>query len=165
MEQHIGSLIGRYRQKGVLVDTNLLLLYVVGAYDARQLRRFGRTEQFDPDDFAVLYAFLQRFDLVVTTPHVLTETSNLVGQLSGHVRTGCFALLKRVISLMREHRAPATTVVADPGFVPFGITDAAIAEASPGTYLVLTDDLPLYGYLGSRGVDVLNFNNIRPFTY
>lgn len=165
MDDYIGSLIGRYRAKGLLIDTNLLLLYIVGAYDPGQIEGFGRTEQFDPDDFAVLYSFVQRFDPVVTTPHVLTETSNLLGGLSGRVRAGCFDLLRKSISLMREHHAPATTIAADPGFAPFGITDAAIAEASPGVYLVLTDDLPLYGYLSSRGVDVLNFNNIRPYTY
>ncbi len=165
MEEYIGSLIGRYREGGLLVDTNLLLLYLVGAYDERQIRGFRRTEQFEPEDFLVLAAFIGQFGQVVTTPHVLTETSNLLGQLSGHVRAGCFTLLRQSISLMREHQAPAATIAADPDFIRFGITDMAIAEASPGTYLVLTDDLPLYSYLGGRGVDVLNFNNIRPFEY
>lgn len=105
MDDYIGSLIGRYRANGLLIDTNLLLLYIVGAYDPGQIEGFSRTEQFDPDDFAVLYSFVQRFDLVVTTPHVLTETSNLLGGLSGHVRTGCFDLLRMIISLMREHHA------------------------------------------------------------
>lgn len=148
-----------------MVDTNLLLLFLVGTYDVHQLRRFRRTKQFEPEDFLVLDAFLQQFGKVVTTPHVLTETSNLLGQLSGRVKIGCFVLLREIISRMLEHRMPAATIAADPGYIQFGITDAAIAEASPGAYLVITDDLPLFGYLSSRGVDVLNFNNIRPFEY
>jgi len=165
VEEYIGSLIGRYRGGGVLVDTNLLLLYFVGAYDTSQLQNPSRTDQFEPEDFVVLDAFMRQFDQVVTTPHVLAETSNLLGQLRDHVKAACFPLLRQSISLMREHRPPAATIGADPGFLQFGITDAAIAEASPGAYLVLTDDLPLYGYLGGRGVDVLNFNNIRLLEY
>lgn len=165
MEQYIDTLIGRYRDNGVLVDTNLLLLYLVGAYDPYRIQRFSRTEQFDPDDFLVLDNFLQQFGRVVTTPHILTETSNLLGQLSGQVKAGCFLLLRESISRMREHSASAAAVAANPGFLQFGITDAAIAEAAPNAYMVLTDDLPLYGYLSNRGVDVLNFNNIRPLEY
>ena len=165
MEEYIGSLIGRYRGAGVLVDTNLLLLYFVGAYDTSQLQNSSRTDVFEPEDFVVLDAFMRQFDQVVTTPHVLAETSNLLGQLRDDVKAACFPLLRQSIPLMREHRTPATTIGADPGFLQFGITDAAIAEASPSAYLVLTDDLPLYAYLGSRGVDVLNFNNIRSYTY
>lgn len=161
MEQYAEYLIGRYRNAGVLVDSNLLVLYLVGAYDPRQLGRHSRTEQFAPEDFYVLLAFLQHFERIVTTPHVLAETSNLMGQLTGRVRAECFALLANSVALMHEHHTLATTIVVNPAFTQFGITDAALSDASPDTYLVLTDDLPLFGYLSNRGVDVLNFNNIR----
>lgn len=161
VEQYVGGLIGRYRNSGVLVDSNLLLLYLVGAYDPRQLGRHSRTEQFAPEDFDLLLAFLQQFERIVTTPHVLAETSNLMGQLTGRVRAGCFALLAEIVARMHEHHTPATTIVVNPAFAQFGVADTAIYDASPSTYLVLTDDLPLSGYLRNRGVDVLNFNNIR----
>ncbi len=166
MEQYIGSLINRYRNQGVLVDTNLLLLFFVGFYDQRRIQGFGRTSQFEPEDFLILQAFLQRFDRFVTTPHVLAETSNLLRQIPGDsAKRDCHALLKQTIPRMQEHHTAAATVAAEPGFVQLGLTDMAIAKASPGVYLVLTDDLDLYGYLSNRGVDALNFNNIRPFDY
>ncbi|MDP9487570.1 MAG: hypothetical protein M3Q49_17595 [Actinomycetota bacterium] len=163
MEQIVGPLVGRYRTAGVLVDTNLLLLYFVGAYDPALVARFKRTaDRFAPEDFDTLVVFLERFERFVTTPHVLTEVSNLMGQLSGTARAECFALFARTISSMHEYRAPAITLSTNAAFGTFGITDTAIMDASPGTYLVLTDDLPLYAYLSNQGVDVLNFNNIRP---
>jgi hypothetical protein len=31
------------------------------------------------------------FERMATTPHILTEVSNLMGQLTGRARAGCFA--------------------------------------------------------------------------
>lgn len=166
MEQYVGSLLERYRRAGVLIDTNLLLLYIVGAYDPQQIARFKRTaDRFAPEDFDTLARVLRQFDAVVTTPHILTEVSNLMGQLTGHVKDYCFELFAQSIALMREQHAPAAGLSVRPIFVQFGIADTAILDAAYGSYLVLTDDFPLSAYLGSQGVDVLNFNNIRPLGY
>jgi rRNA-processing protein FCF1 len=165
MEQYVGELIGRYRRTGVLVDTNLMLLYYVGSYDPNHLVKFDRTETFAPEDFDTLNVFLQQFESYVTTPHVLTEVSNLMGQLGGRVKTKCFALLASHISQMHEHHASAETLSTDSAFAKFGLTDTAISEAAPGSYLVLTDDLRLSAFLQSRRVDTLNFNHIRLWGY
>jgi hypothetical protein len=165
VEQYVNSLLGRYRSAGVLVDANLLLLYVVGAYDRGQVERFRRTrDRFAAEDFDTLSHVLVQFDKVVTTPHILTEVSNMMGQMSGYVRDGSFELFARSVSLMTEKHTAATDLSKNPTFVKFGITDASIRDVASG-YLVLTDDLPLYGYLAGQSVDVLNFNNLRPLGY
>lgn len=162
MLPHLGALVGQYRSAGVLVDTNLLVLYFVGAYNPALVGRFRRTaDRFVPEDFGTLASFLENFDRVVTTPHVLTETSNLLGQLGQPAKGVCFTALGQAIPSMHEHRTPATTLTNSAAFLPFGVTDTAIYEAAPSTYLVLTDDLPLYAYLAGQGVDVLNFNHLR----
>lgn len=165
MEQYVGSLLGRYRNAGILVDSNLLLLYYVGAHDRQHVARFRRTrDRFVPEDFDTLKHLLGRFNKVVTTPHVLTEVSNLLGQLSGQIRENCFDLFADSISRMDERCTPGTSLSNSPVFARFSITDAAILDVS-GDCLVLTDDFPLANYLRSRNVDVLNFNNIRTFNY
>lgn len=161
---YIGPLVGRYRGSGVLVDTNLLLLYYVGAYDPGLVERFNRTRNrgFAADDFHTLARLLGQFDNFITTPHVLAEVSNWLAYLDEPARSVCFGHLVKDIGLMSERRTPAAALSNTPAFMLFGITDAAIVEAiPPGAYLVLTDDLPLYAYLSGQGVDVLNFNNIR----
>ena len=166
MDQYIGALIGRYRSRGVLVDTNVLLLYFVGAYDSGLVERFSRTRNrgFTSRDFYTLVQLLGQFDRFITTPHVLTEVSNWLTYLEEPARSACFRHLIKDISLMSEQRTMASTLSNNPAFMLFGITDTAILDATPpGAYLVLTDDLPLYGYLSNLGVDVLNFNHIRQF--
>ena len=122
-------------------------------------------DRFVAEDFDTLASVLQQFDTVVTTPHVLTEVSNLLGQLSGRAKEACFVgLAQSISSMMNEKRTPAATLSRDPAFVKFGIADISIQDAAQG-YLVLTDDFPLANYLGSKGMDVLNFNNTKPLGY
>lgn len=168
MEQYVSSLIGRYRSAGVLVDTNLLLLLFIGAHDRQFVERFPRTgDRFAKEDFDVLVAILAEFDMIITTPHVFTETSNLIGRSSGDVRRGAFSVYSRYVSeFMKEQHTPAVEVVEGTDLTRFGITDAAILSlTTPAQYLVLTDDFPLYNLLAHRGVDVLNFNQLRGLNY
>ena len=164
MEQYADSLISRYRSRGVLVGTNLLMLLLVGAYDRDQVERTGRIrDRFRAEDFDVLVAVLDQFETRVTTPHVLTETSNLLAQqLSGYVKEEVFSIFARLVSTdWRERREASSALVNVPAFSWLGLTDIAISEAARDSYLVLTDDAPLANYLGRLRVDVLNFTYLR----
>ncbi len=147
------------------MDTGLLLVLYVGLYDPEQIERFGRTRQsFTTRDFEFLVAFLDQFERIITTPHILTEVSNFLGQLSGHVRDGCFAVFARHVaaSTTHEHLPPAEDLTNSTGFVRFGITDTSIFEVAAEPYLVLTTDYRLHGHLTSRGIAALNYNHFRP---
>ena len=153
--------VARYVGAGVLVDTNLLLMYLVGAHDPGEIPRFKRTKQFTAGDHALLTGFLGLFRQVVTTPHILTEVSNLAGQLADHTRTGVFETLGAGIGLFDERHTPASDLAEDPAFPRFGITDTAVLREAKGRYLVLTDDFRLSQYLQSEGVDVFNFHHLQ----
>lgn len=167
MDQYAEYLVGRYRSAGVLVDTNLLLLYFVGLYDQELIERWGRTnDRFVSVDYDTLLLLLERFDRLVVTPHVLTEVSNLLGYLTEPAKTECRELFGHIIrSLMEEKRTTGKDLSKHQIFLSLGIVDASIADAAAGSYLVLTDDLDLYGYLENEGVAVLNFNGIRHLAY
>ena len=167
MEYDVDSLLGRYRNAGVLVDTNLLLLYFVGFYDKELIERWSRTaDRFVSVDFDTLYILLEDFSRLVVTPHILTEVSNLLGNLADPAKTGCYKLLARAMRLtMYEKYTLGVDLSDSPMFGLFGITDASILDAAVGSYLVLTDDLPLYSYLQGNGVEVLNFNEVRGLAY
>lgn len=167
MDQYADYLIGRYRNAGVLVDTNLLLLYFVGWYDQGLIEKWGRTsDRFVSVDYDTLIIVLDQFDKLIVTPHVLTEVSNMLGYLQEPAKTECRERFSQVIRfLMEEKRTPGADLGEKPAFFLFGIADASIVDAATDTYLVLTDDLDLYGYLENKGVGVLNFNEIKWFAY
>ena len=159
----IESLFSRYRQKGVLVDTNILLLYFVGSTNRERISRFKRTQNFIPEDYDLLLQVLGYFQTVATTPNVLTEVSNLADKLGEPERSQCFAFFAQGISTFQETYLESKRVVTDQQFTKFGLTDCGILSFAKDRYLVLTDDLRLADYLQRQGVDTVNFNNLRVF--
>lgn len=165
MLEYVDSFAQQYRSRGLLLDTSPLLLLYLGLHDPDQIERFSRTrkEGFTRRDYEFLLAFVSRFDRLVTTPHILTEVSNFLGQLHGRVKNECFEVFARQLaeSTTHEHLPLASTLAGKPEFVPFGITDASIAEVATDTYLVLTTDARLNAYLVRQGIASLNYNNFR----
>lgn len=161
MDIDLGDVIVRYASRGILIDTNILLMFAVGCTDRRQIPKFKRTRQFRPEDFDLLSVFLSRFNRKVTTPSVLTEVSNLAGQLSEPLRTRCFRRLSEEIQLLEEHYDRSASIAENDLFVAIGLTDCAIRLAAEDRYLVLTDDYRLANRLDHLRIDAVNFNYLR----
>ncbi len=165
MLEYIQSLLVRYRTRGILIDTNLLLLYFVGSYDPQRIEKFKRTIIFTVEDFQRLVKLINYFETVVTTPNVLTEVSNLSNQLPQQVKGGYFQVFGQLTSNLQETYQPSEEICALPHFRRFGLTDSGIIDLAPEKYLILTDDFPLANYLQSANVDVINFNYIRTLNW
>jgi hypothetical protein len=161
MQQQLELLLARYKNTGVLIDTNLLLLYFVGAYDPHRIPKFKRTMTFAVEDFYTLLGFFNYFRIVVTTPNILTEVNSLAGQLPGDLRASFNPVFAERLADLEEHYTESKNLSQLPHFGKFGLTDAGIVDLAQGRYLVLTDDFRLFGYLQKSGTDAINFNHIR----
>lgn len=157
--------INSYKDKGLLIDTNLLLLLFVGLHNLTTIQRFKRTMQFTADDFNCLAGVIRLFKQVVTTPNVLTEVSNLLGQLPEPIRIPVFRGFSLAIQPFQEHFTPSRELAHQRHFPNFGLTDIGIVQGAKGKFLVLTDDLRLAHYLGRQGIDVVNFNHLRTYLF
>ena len=71
------GLIEKHRARGVLIDANPLLLFLLGKTNKRRLRDFAAGNAFEIEDFDLLEALVAHLGKLFTTPHVLTEVSNL----------------------------------------------------------------------------------------
>lgn len=167
MRDDPGTSVGSHIQHGILVDTNLLLVYFVGLYDSAYgysiITRFRYTKgTYFPGDFERLIKFLDQFKKLITTPHILTEVSNMLGHLSGEVEVACFNLFKETIPSLEEYVVSSEELSRKPEFTRFGITDTAILAAARRPCLVLTDDFRLSNYLNSSGMSAINFHQIKP---
>jgi hypothetical protein len=156
------QLINKHRADGLLIDTNLLLLYLVGRTNKNRILSFKRTQKYTIQDFELLEILVSQFTTIVTTPHLLTELSNLA-TLPGPERVGLNALFKETVARTLEYYDESRQIVSDAAFNRLGLADAAIATLCRRRLLVLTDDLPLYHDLTMRGFDAINFNHIRTF--
>lgn len=161
MMPEVARLTVAYESKGVFVDTNLFLLLLVGSADRNLIMSFKRTRQYVPEDFDLLVDFLSRFRLLVTTPSVLTEVSNLAGQLGEASRAPVFLKFSAIIARHLKEFRESKVIAEQRGFVRFGLTDASIVSIVKDRFLLLTDDFRLAQYYAHTGGDVINFNHIR----
>jgi len=136
-------------------------LLFVGQYDPTRIEKFKRTDQFTIGDFELLADYIEQFKEVITTPSILTEVSNLLGQLPENLRYYFWQHFARGLKNLHEHYTPSQELGDQNAFPKFGLTDTAILDAASGRYLVLTDDFRLTQYLTGQNIDVINFNHLR----
>jgi len=169
MNAHAVGLRDRYRSRGILVDANLLLLLFIGHFDRRQIAQHKRTRTFTVEDFKILFGFVDQFDRMITTPNILSEVSNLSGQMGEPARSKCFKHFAAHIGLLAgkgfltEQYVVSAEAVKLEQFPKLGLTDSGIFQLVKGKYLVLTADWELHGILEHHGIDSINFNHLRPF--
>lgn len=156
------DLLQKHQNTGIVVDTNILLVYCVGILNPKRIQTFKRTNTFTEEDFSILDSFLKHFKKIVTTPNILTEVSNLAGQLTGRTKQQFFQSFAKRIGLLHEYPSPSAKVSSMQEFVKIGLADSAIIKVCrEQRFLVLTDDLTLFGFLQKEEIDVINFNHIR----
>ncbi len=155
IEKHLGH--------GLLIDTNILLLLLIGRTQRTLVETFKRTSRhgFTGNDFDRLMRVVRRFRHVFTTTSILTEASNLGWQLSGPTRTRFAETLRQTMLSLDEKPMPCREVIDEQHFVKVGLTDAGVFQLARQGLLVLTDDAVLSGLLEKSQFDVINFNHLR----
>ena len=145
----------------LLVDANLLVLYIVGTVNPKRIDTFKRTSKYQLADYELLRRVLGRFDSLWTVAHVLAEVSNLT-DLSGRERVAAREALKQTISLLKEEPIASLAAAEDSLYSELGLSDAAIgAVARANGCTVLTDDLELYRRLAQESVAAINFAHLQ----
>ena len=138
------------------IDTNLLVLLVIGRLRPDLVGRHRRLRAYDARDLAALEGVLRDRDAIVLEA-VLAETSNLVGTGLDGAMTGLAAFVRKTEIVRVEPHEVARQAM----FARFGYTDTALAMVSGRGAAILTDDRPLAGRLASRDLPVINFNTLR----
>jgi hypothetical protein len=66
-----------------LVDTNLLVLLIIGRANPALIAVHKRTSAYSIDDFHSVDELVRLFDGLATVPHAMAEASNLVRDING----------------------------------------------------------------------------------
>jgi hypothetical protein len=158
--EDVSRLVAKYRQKGVLIDSNLFLLLVIGSYKLERISTFKRTIKYTKRDFSLLRHLCSLFEVRMTTPNILTEVDSLGRQLGSNEYVHFAAAFRAVAKLNREEHYPFKTVADLGQFDRFGLADTVSFVLSTDC-LLLSDDLPLYSLVTMAGRDAINFNHLR----
>lgn len=143
-----------------ILDTNLLLLWLVARTDATLLNQFKRVQAFTYEDIELLAELLKPYAEFVTTPHILSETSNFIDQAPSWRRSALVDRLKEFIEGGVEVFEPARSLIEREEFNMLGLTDTAMSQLSDEA-VVITMDFRLSGKMQARGGSAVNFNQYR----
>jgi hypothetical protein len=148
--------------RGLLIDSNLLLLLVVGRIAREFVGQHKRLEQFGPEDVDLLAEVVEDARIVVTTPNVWTEVSNLLRFRSEPLlHSELIWVLRSEIKVIEEKFILSRDVVDDYAFAELGLTDASLLLNLDNETTLLTIDAPLFEHALSRGRRAINFHHVR----
>ena len=145
----------------VLVDSNLLFVLVVGYTSRDHVGRVRRTGQYSVEDFDLLQSTLAEFDEVLVTPHVLAETSNLLGYLADPLLSKARAMFAAILPPWQERFSRGTELTGTPIYLRLGLTDSALFSMASESTTLLTDDLHLFIATSKAGRSAINFTHLR----
>ncbi len=153
--------------KKILMDTNLLLVYLIGLYDVELIEKHKRTKgKYYKEDFVLIDNILKRYSKIITTPHILTEISNLAAQIDETTKMKLFSLFSIKFMLLEEIFEPFIEIVGNYEFEKYGLTDSAFCSlAIKNDFVVLTDDFKFSGQLEKKHVETININHLRKHIY
>jgi hypothetical protein len=167
MQYSLESLKKRHRVPGILLDAQLLVLWIAGTVSDELSATHKRLAEYDIMHFHALRELLSHFPRLVTTPHILTEASNLATFVSASLRSRVLDALGMLVSStgglpeVKERHKPASKLCQEPHFSILGLADAAVIDAARRRVLVVSDDNGLLMTLKTENLAYLSL--LRPF--
>lgn len=145
----------------LIIDANLLVLFIVGTTNRSLVARHKRLKEFSLEDFDLLCRMIESSPQVFVTPNTLTETSNLLGYIDEPARTQLLETFRTLVLSTPEEYVQSRIACKTKEFTRLGLTDSGLIEISGEFRSLLTTDLDLYLSAIKRGVSAINFNHLR----
>ena len=148
-----------------IVDTNLLGLLIVGSASRSYIKAHKRIgADFTTDHFELLVELLARFDNIILLPQVISETSNLIRQISYPARNHIQIVLKNIVESSPEFPVTSLDGIGRSEYYQLGVTDACILHlcnlnVSGMEPTLLSIDGDLVNIANSLGYNVIDYRN------
>lgn len=147
---------------GYFIDSNLLVLLIVGNVGQHLIQKHKRSKVFTVEDYRALLDLLDSVDQIFVTPNTLTETSNLLAQHREPERSLLFDRFRYVIQNSLEVVVASLEASDNSEFNRLGLTDAALLQTVSANTPVVTVDFGLYRAVMNKAPDaVVNFTHLR----
>jgi len=140
----------------VFVDSNALVVLIIGLMDIRLLKDHNKTSIYESEDFYNLSNAIVSLDNILTTPHVLTETDNLLNKFSGHHKYTYVKTVSELIKKSSERFIKSLDVIDHYHFSDLGLTDSVILHLRPYYNLLITADSALSDHARSLEIPILD---------
>lgn len=165
LDIRLRAFVSKHSLQGILLDTNILLLFLFATHKPTMIGK-GRLEKYGENDGKLLVSYIRQFSQILTTPHVLAETSNLARQIvhgkwSSELSKNLYPLFCLTHPNSFEQCAVEGQNIDIGLFGKLGFTDSGLVTLAQTKRLLLTDDLDLYIAAVSSGGDAIKFTHMR----
>jgi predicted nucleic acid-binding protein len=173
---HIERYVNRFKPQGIIVDTNILILFLLGSCNSSLIEKSrllnNNDKNYSKEDFALLKDIIQLFDEVIITPQIIAEISNL--SITGNravYGTQLLKYLQTVIDFLkrneeRHHKIECLWDTKLEIIANFGFTDITMFELSRQEKIpILTDDVEFFNYAISQNTHTFSLEAIKNEQY
>jgi hypothetical protein len=146
----------------IAIDTNLLLLLIVGNVRRDLVGAHRRLKSYRPSDYDLLCRLLDGAKKIIATPNTVTEVSNLLPYgVNEPLLADLMAEFRAYIRQIQEVYCKSALVVEEPEYAYLRLTDTAWLVAIDKDTSLLTADALLHEAALARGLSSTNFNHQR----
>lgn len=145
----------------LILDTQLLVLLVVGLTSTRIIRKHKSLTAYTEADFDLLRDMIGNDDQLIILPNIASETSSLLRQHRDPEKTSIMSTFRNLIERCSETYVESAVAASQPEYARHGITDSAILAGCSYRCRIITADLGLWIAAEMRGLNATNFNHWR----
>lgn len=138
----------------ILIDTNALVVLIVGLIDTRLFKHHNRTSIYDEEDFNDLLHEIGAIEKLVVLPNVWTETDNLLNKFSGDYKTRYVGEIRKIITSTTEKFIASIKATESYTFYDLGLTDSLLLYYAKECQYLITSDSKLADYALANGISV-----------
>ena len=146
-----------------LIDTNSLVLLILGLIDTRLINSNKRTSIFEEQDFYDLLNVIGDLNNLVVIPNVWTELDNLLNKSIGKRKYDYVEYFKQLIKKTTEKFLETRKGLECNSFYELGLTDSLLLDYSTECEMLITTDSKLSDYANANGVRVFDVVQNRNF--
>lgn len=145
----------------LLIDSNALVVLIIGLIDTNLLSNHKRTSIYDEDDFLDLLGFISNIERLVVIPNVWTEVDNLLNDFSGNYKYPYLTHLTDTIKGTTELFLSSEIATSSPFFPELGLTDSLLIHYGVSCEFLITSDSKLSDHAIANGIEVYDLVKIK----
>lgn len=148
------------KSKSVVLDTNVLILYILGLIDPLLVNSHRRTSTFDAKDYYFLLDLTKPYENFLSAPNIFTELDNL---LNNHycLDYNLLSQIRNFIALSKEEFIFSHIAVKEYYYPILGLTDSVILKLAEKADLLISADSKLCDYAKAFGIKVFDFKEYK----
>jgi hypothetical protein len=138
----------------ILIDSNALIVLVVGLVDKSLINKHKRTSIYTTNDFVGLLSVIGDLKKLIVLPNIWTETDNLLNSFSGDYKWKYIQVMEELVKQSTEEYLESYRGIINPLFWELGLTDSLIIELGKKCDFIITADSGLSDFAIANGIPV-----------